>query len=395
MPARPRLPPPTRIPAEEARAWLVGHHGLDRSHLPHGLEGVRALLKQLRCIQLDPLDVMGTNADLVALARVDGIRRGDVFSHVYPGHAFEHFAKERCLLPSSSFPWYRDRAAQASWWRHSERIKRLPAGVIDAVLAEIHERGPLAAEELSDHGRVRPLDWSGWTGTGRAALMAVEVLWTRCQVVVAGRTARGKLYDIPGRALGEHAARPAAAGGFHRWGILERVHAAGLLARASGPTWCMLEDARTTALPDQLVAEGLLEEVIVEGRARPYLAPAGFRARSFAPPDDRMRILGPLDPMLWDRALVRQVFGFEYVWEVYKPEAQRRWGWYVCPLLHRGQLVGRVEAVIERDALRVKKVWRERSARLDEAALAEALNRHARACGVDRVRMPRRVLIST
>jgi uncharacterized protein len=66
---------------------------------------VRALVARLRCIQLDPRDPLGTNADLVALARVDGIAKGDVYRPLLPGYAFEHFAKERCLLPASAFPW--------------------------------------------------------------------------------------------------------------------------------------------------------------------------------------------------------------------------------------------------------------------------------------------------
>ena len=64
--------------------------------------------------------------------------------------------------------------------------------------------------------------------------------------------------------------------------------------------------------------------------------------------DDRVRILGPLDPLLWDRNLVHHVFDFEYVWEVYKPAHQRRWGWYVCPLLQRDRLIGRGKLVVQR-----------------------------------------------
>jgi hypothetical protein len=61
-------------------------------------------------------------------------------------------------------------------------------------------------------------------------------------------------------------------------------------------------------------------------RLKRWLAPAGFRSRPVTAPGTWMRILGPLDPILWDRGLVNQLFGFQYVWEVYKPEAQRRWG---------------------------------------------------------------------
>ncbi|MCY1020269.1 DNA glycosylase AlkZ-like family protein [Pyxidicoccus sp. MSG2] len=385
---RSSLPPAATLPPDEARRYLVGQLGLTRPALPPGARGVRALLKALRCIQLDPLDVIGTNADLVALARVDGLVRGDVYRHLMPGHAFEHFAKERCLLPVSAFPYYRERAAQAPWWRLEERLKRVPEAVLDAVLKEVEELGPASAKTLTDHGPVVPLDWSGWKGTGRATAMALEVLWTRCQVVVCGRAPGGKVYDVPRRALPRLADAPVDET-FGRWALVERVEAAGLLSRVTGPHWSTLTDVRTSPLPDTLVKEGVLEEVMVPGSPRRYLAPRGFRARDFPEPDERMRILGPLDPVLWDRGLVRLAFGFDYVWEVYKPAAQRQWGWYVCPLLHKGALVGRLEARVREDTLHVDNLWREKGVKLDDAALDAALARHAVACGVERVRRPR------
>jgi hypothetical protein len=385
------LPPAPTLAPDEARAWLVSHLGLATPRFPPGAEGTRALLLALRCIQLDPLDVIGTNADLVALARVEGLSRGDVYRHLMPGHAFEHWAKERCILPAYAFPYYREYTRETPWWNLATRLERLPSHVVQAVLEEVAARGPISAAELTDHGAVKPLDWSGWKGTGKATSMALEVLWTRCQVVVCGRGPGGKRYDVPERALPDMARAPLPTGpeAFDRWALLERVEAAGLLSRASGPHWSVLSKVRTSALPDTLVREGLLEEVALPGSPRRYLAPAGFRARPLTAPDERMRILGPLDPLLWDRGLVKLAFGFEYVWEVYKPANQRRWGWYVCPLLHRGQLVGRLEARVEEDVLRVDKLWREKGVKLDDAALDEALARHATACGATRVRRPR------
>ncbi|MDY7230127.1 winged helix-turn-helix domain-containing protein [Hyalangium rubrum] len=388
---RPLLPPALSLDADVARAWLVSHMGLAAPSFPPGAEGTRAVLKTLRCIQLDPLDVIGTNADLVALARVEGLVRGDVYRHLMPGHAFEHWAKERCILPASAFPYYRERTRETPWWHLATRLERLPAQVLEKVLEEVTARGPVTAAELTDHGAVTPLDWSGWKGTGKATSMALEVLWTRCQVVVSGRGPGGKRYDVPERALPEAARQrvPSGAEAFERWSLLERVEAAGLLSRAAGPHWSVLSKVRTSELPDALVREGLLEEVSLPGSPRRYLVPAGFRERPVLEPDARMRILGPLDPLLWDRGLVKLAFGFEYTWEVYKPAEQRRWGWYVCPLLHRGRLVGRLEARVTEGVLRVEKLWREKGVKLDDAALDEALARHAKACGATKVRRPR------
>jgi uncharacterized protein YcaQ len=365
----------------DVRRRMVSHLGLARP-LGRGARGTRAVLERLRCIQLDPLDEIGTNADLVVMARVDGVGRGDVWRHLFPRHAFEHFAKERCILPAGAFAYYQkeQHRAQAPWWRHAEREERIPAAVIDAVLAEIRERGALTARDLTDHGSVVPIDWSGWTGTAKATSMALEILWTRCDVVVCGRTPSGaKLYDVP-RWKPSKPREP-----FARWALRERVAAAGLLSRAGNAAWSMLKDVRTSSLPDEMIAEGELVDVSVEGSSRRYLATPQFMARRAVRYDDRVRILGPLDPMLWDRDLVNLAFDFEYVWEVYKPAHLRKWGWYVCPLLYRDRLIGRIDARIVDDALVVRKLW------LDDRALRpavrEALARHAAACGCKRVRM--------
>ncbi|RZO59082.1 MAG: winged helix-turn-helix domain-containing protein [Sandaracinaceae bacterium] len=374
---------------DDARRFLLRHLGLDRWR--RGARGIRATLEALGCIQLDPLDAIGTNADLVTLARVDGVRRGDVYDALLPRHAFEHFAKERCLVPARAFPQYRDRAIATPWWRLHARSERVPRSVLEAVYEEVARHGPKSAAELSDHGAVEALDWSGWKGTSRMTTMALEILWTRCRVVVSGRASDGaKRYDLPSRALPDHHDAPAAEYG--PWALRERVASAGLLARAVGPSWSMLRDVRHT-LTEAMLAEGAVEAVTVEGSSRPYLAPAGLSIPRRLKDDGRMRVLGPLDPLLWDRKLVRQIFGFDYVWEVYKPASARRWGWYVCPLLHRGELVGRVEAKISGDTLVVQRLWREEGVDFDEDAFDRALERHAEACratAVKRLRAARR-----
>ena len=357
------------LPPAKARRLLVAHLGLART-LGRGVRGTRAVLERLRCIQLDPLDVIGTNADLVVMARTEDVRRGDVWRHLFPRHAFEHFAKERCILPAAAFPYYRDHghAVQTPWWRHGERETRVPPAQVQAVLDEVRERGPITASELKDHGVVEPMDWSGWKSTAKATSLALEILWTRCDIVVAGRTESGaKIYAAPkfAEARKEDA--------FDRWAVRERVRAAGLLARAGGAHWSTLSKARTSGVVDAMLDAGELLEVQIEGFSRPYLAVPSFLEAKRIRFDDRVRILGPLDPLLWDRKLVQHVFDFDYVWEVYKPAAQRKWGWYVCPLLHRDRLIGRIDA-------QTRKLWLEKNCGVDRKTIDAALKRHDSLC---------------
>ncbi|MBM4367143.1 MAG: AlkZ family DNA glycosylase [Deltaproteobacteria bacterium] len=337
---------------------------------PRGDEGIVALLDRLDLVQLDPIDRCGQNADLVVAARVEGTRRGDVH-RVLRGRSFEHFAKERCIVHARHFAHYRAQAVETPWWRNSERMRKLDEALVNDVLAEVSERGPLTTTELSPRGKTEPMDWAGWKGTSRLEVLALEVLWTRCAVVVSGRDARGRrVYDIPARALpGVRLAPPAEP--FAEAMILARVRSAGLLARAGGPSWSMLGEARTDGTVDRLVADGRLVEVRV-GR-RPYLAEPGILAATPARPRTRAVVLGPLDPLLWDRALVRDALGFDYTWEVYKPAAQRQYGYYVCPVLIDGQLAGRVEARRDGATLRVERAW----GKMPRRALDGALSRLA------------------
>lgn len=348
---------------EEARRYL-----LYATHLHAPQTEASALLATLGCIQLDPLDRYGTSPELVAWARISGLQRGDLWGQL-AGRTFEHFAKERCLIHPRFFPYYRMQAVETPWWRNSERMKRLPESLITEVLAEVTERGPLRAEALEDRGATDPMDWSGWKSTGKRSTLALEVLWTRCEVVVAARDAQGRrLYDLPQRALPREALQKAQ-GSFAEEMLMERVRSAGLLSRSTGPHWSMLSAHRKDGTAERLIQAGQLVEVKVAGR--PYLAlPAVLQA--YPPiPATELRVLAPLDPLLWDRRLIKDCFDFDYVWEVYKPANQRRWGYYVCPLLWGEQLIGRLECKREESILKLLNVWGDVRSDLLQACLKD------------------------
>ena len=114
------------LTADDARRFLVAHHGLRAAYPERGAAGLRALLADRRCLQLDPLDRIGTNADLVALARVDGVRKGDVYRHLLGGDVgFEHFAKQRCILPADRFPNYRARALAEPGFQQTDQMRKI------------------------------------------------------------------------------------------------------------------------------------------------------------------------------------------------------------------------------------------------------------------------------
>jgi uncharacterized protein YcaQ len=103
--------------------------------------------------------------------------------------------------------------------------------------------------------------------------------------------------------------------------------------------------------------------------------------------------LAPLDPLMWDRKLLQQLYGFDYIWEVYVPAAKRRWGYYVLPILFGDRLVGRIEPRLDRKTgtLEVLGLWFEDG--FDPAAepgfaaaFAEALRAHMAFADLTQVR---------
>ena len=114
--------------------------------------------------------------------------------------------------------------------------------------------------------------------------------------------------------------------------------------------------------------------------------------------DPGVAFLAPLDPFCWDRDLMRRLFDFDYVWEVYVPAVKRRWGYYVLPILYGDRLVGRIEPRIERRAgtLRIAGLWWESGfdpldANGFAAAFAAAVAAHRDFGGMQRVIFPRTV----
>ncbi|HZJ54120.1 MAG TPA: crosslink repair DNA glycosylase YcaQ family protein, partial [Myxococcaceae bacterium] len=178
--------------------------------------------------------------------------------------------------------------------------------------------------------------------------------------------------------------------------LLSRFRGVGLLGlRAGAEIWSGTVPARERArLTEAMVADGTLRRVRVEGvRDERYMLGADARfLRGGALRSREVALLAPLDPLVWDRELLRQLFDFDYVWEVYVPEKSRKHGYYVLPVLWGDRLVGRIEPRIDRKAgvLRVPAPRLEhrmrRTERLElDSALERALEAHRRLSGATRI----------
>ena len=344
-----------QITAEAARRFLVRRQLLAPARaLDGGPQAVLEVFRRLGSIQFDPLAVAGRSHDLVLHARVAGYDPAWCDLLYERRELFEAYNKGLSLVPTDDFPWFRVTVS-----RSSPRVIAENREVAERVLERIRTAGPLSALDF-ERERGPTVDWFGApTNVVRAVLEAyadTDVLG------LARRDGNRRYYDLLERLLPrdllEHDV-PLKDRLRHK--LLSRFRAHGLLGIGGGgdifgglgpakPRSDLPGHPGRTALRDELVAEGELVPVEVEGvRGKRFVLRDEVELLAAPPePPPSVAFLPPFDPLIWDRGLLASLFGFDYVWELFFPEARRRFGWYVLPLLFRDRFVGRVEPRIDR-----------------------------------------------
>jgi len=388
---------PLSLTRTEARRFLVRRHLLSPARsLPSEPESVLRVFERLGLLQFDPLEVPGArNHDLVLHARVAGYRREwcDYWLYGPERRLIELYNKSLNIVPLAELPWYR-----LTWDRnrlqYEEGILREQAAVAEAILERITADGPLSTASFADHGHA--VSW--WWAPTRAARAVMEALFVVGRLGIARRDGNRRFYDLIERLVPADvlaAREPVEAQMRHR--LLSRYRATGLTTPAAQAEvmYSAGTAAERRAMTLELADEGLLTEVTVDrlkGTRWMLTEELGLLEAVDQPADPTVAFIAPLDPLAWDRGLMRGLWDFDYLWEVYVPEARRRWGYYVLPILFDDRLVGRIEPRMARPekVLRVVGLWwqegfRPRRERGFRAAFRRALKAYAGFVGAGHV----------
>ncbi len=341
------------------------------------------------CIQYDPLDVVGRNADLTLQSRIPGYRPEHLLKALYGERTLlDGFDKNLAIYPVSDYPCFARARREGAWYFPKDETVRAS---YEHVLREVEVRGPLCSDDLPLNDKV---DWPwGPTKLGRAAL---ESLWLRGDLVLHHRNGARRYFDLIGRhvpldVLTAEDPNPGEAD-YHAWQLLRRIGSVGFLPEGSSDALLgvNLKAGERQAAFSRLLSEGKIAEVQVEDLKKPvYLRtwdlPVLERALS-SEPDGRMRVIAPLDNLIWDRKLIEALYGFQYRWEVYVPAPQRKYGYYVLPVYWRDAFVARFEpAHFRGGTLRINRWWWEQKPdRAMKAARNTCLKNFCRYLGADR-----------
>jgi uncharacterized protein YcaQ len=388
-----------KVTAEAARRFLIARHLLGPARsLEGGPDAVLEVVRRFGSIQYDPIAVAGRNHDLVLHARVAGYAPAWCDLLYEQRRIFEAFNKGLALVPTEEFPWFRASPIESAPGLLAEH-----AEVAEKVLERIRAEGPLSAldfERPSKH--VMAWDW----GTSSVVRAVLEAYAATGVLGLARRDGNRRHYDLLERLLpAEVLARKVPLHEQLRHKMHSRYRAHGLLGiAAAGDVFAGLGPAKPdperpdhpgrTALREELVESGELVRVTVEGVRGPRFVLRDEAELLSAPPEPppSVAFLPPMDPLMWDRSLLQPLFHFDWKWEVFTPEHQRRWGYYVLPIVLRDRFVGRIEPRIDRaeGLVPVLGLWWEEGFQPGRAegfvdGMREALRAYLRFAGADRL----------
>lgn len=311
----------------EARRVAVRAQLLDALRPP----ALVPMVDDLTLLQVDPTAAIAPNVDLVSWSRL-----GDGFDHSDLTFALE---SERSLVELSSFIRPMDdvgmvlAVAREGMHPRAREWVATNDGFRRDVLARLADEGPVTAAAIPDTCQ-EPWESTGWTNDKNVGRM-LELLCRLGEVAISGRQGKLRTWDLP-----------------------ERVYPADLVVPSVDQARKVLDERRLASLGiarvtsrgntgEELGAGGLGIACTVEGTSGAWrVDPEALDGLDDL--DGRTALLSPFDRLVYDRERALDLFDFEYVLEMYKPAAQRRWGYFALPILHGDRLVGKLDAKADR-----------------------------------------------
>lgn len=368
-----------RLSAASAARIAIAAQGLDKPRPEKPTRRhVEATLQRLGVLQIDAVNVVARAHYMPLFSRL-GAYDPALLDAIWLGNkrsTFEYWGHEASILPHDAHALFRWRmeaaiqgesvrgyAANEAWRAYAKENKRY----LDNVRAELRDRGPLGASELTEAGE-RKGPWWGWSD-GKTAM---EYLFRTGEITTAQRRGFERIYDFSDNVHPAHvtsAPTPSRADAVRT--LAQRALASmGVATLGDIKDYYRLRPHDAKQAIAELVESGAALPVEIEGwRDKAYLDPNARTPRKI----EARALLNPFDPLIWRRDRIQRLFDFDYTIEIYVPQEKRIYGYYVLPFLLGDRLAARVDLKADRanDALLVQAAHIESGA--DPKVTAEAL----------------------
>jgi uncharacterized protein YcaQ len=375
------------ITGQQARLFILSKQGLIGQYRFIGKDGAYTYVRQAGCIQYDPVDVCGKNAELTLQSRVKGFKKTMLYDLLYEDRKLVDYAdKELSIWASEDWPYfssYRERSKKRG--RTFKGLQKLEKQAIEYIEAN----GPVSSDSLPVEGEIywhSSMHWSGnWHKKSQAARSVLEQLYTDGVLIIHHKKGSRKYYDLAGKHLpGPILDAENPCGNeeeFTAWRVLRRIGAVGLLWDKNSTAFLGIDinAEKRKMILESLTAQGKICPVAVQGIKQtfyyrseddPLMKSIVDGSADLRP---RMSFIAPLDPLMWDKSLILALWDYQYSWEIYTPADKRKYGYYTFPILLGDRFVGRIEAVPDRKVkvLTVKGLWWEPGIRQTKKLIRE------------------------
>ncbi len=353
------------------------------------------VLDALGFVQVDSVNTLARAHDLILWSR-RGQYRPRALEQLVARHrsAFEHWTHDAAVIPMQFYPMWRlkfardearMRARWPDWRRAGWEVE------IDTVLRHVSDHGPACSIDVGGDEKKGSSGWWDW----HPSKTALEFLWRSGRLAICHRRGFRKFYDLAERVIpAEQLNSRMHDQEIVDWAMSEALDRLGfgtsgelaaffeIATRDEAKSWCL------RACTEGRIIEADIE--MADGSTRRSFTTEAIleEVPSLPEASSRVRLLSPFDPALRDRARAERLFGFHYRIEIFVPEAKRRYGYYVFPVLQGERLIGRLDAKRSGDVLVVRAFWPEagvRMGKLRTSGLLTELERVRGLTGVDAV----------
>ena len=359
------------ISNQQARQFMLLKHGLIGEYKFIGKQGAFDFIHQAGCIQFDPVDLCGKNAEIILQSRVKNFKKDMLHELLYKDRLlFDYPDKQLSIIP-------------VEYWAYFERIRKTARVKLKGhpeieehianVRRYIEENGAVCSNDLEIEGNTTWWSAINWSSGGKFSRSVLEQMYSSGDLIVHHKKGTRRYYDIAENHIPSdilNAPDPIPDDFSHlKWRVLRRIGAIGLLWNRASDAWLNLH-GMTPKVRDKifesLLDENKITEIAVEGLKHAlYIRTEDMslmnEVLTYPKLKPRCEFIAPLDPIMWDRKLIKALFNFHYAWEIYTPPEKRKYGAYVLPILYGDKFMGRIEAI--RDSknkiLVVKNIWYE------------------------------------
>ncbi|HLO30803.1 MAG TPA: crosslink repair DNA glycosylase YcaQ family protein [Anaerolineales bacterium] len=378
------------IDIETARRFILGKQGLWPGRRWRGVKGTEQAMRAMEYLQLDPLQIIARSQDIMLHSRVLDYKPEMWEDVTYQKRKFFDWGGWLAVRPIDELPHWR--VVMRRERENGSRIRSMGRDHADAILemrAILRERGVVSNRDFEMATRTRTQNYRG----RKDSALALYYLWRTGEVMTHHRERFERVYALTETVAPAHLIRESDEAEADRFLIKKDVSFSGLsrVSRVSDSFHRGVPFGKVKQILEAMLADGDLIEVQVEGWKAVHYAlgsdvkvlralSAGRIPKAWNPLEttttEEVVFLAPLDPVS-ARGRAKVLFGFDYVWEVYKPEPQRKFGYYTLPILWGDRLVARFDSRLDRttDTFVILGLWLEDKALGKDEAFAEALAR--------------------